>query len=66
MRILKTEEMSCNHCVERIHKALEAAEIKHEISLENKTVSIDGCDHCVTSATEILDDLGFTAVEVSN
>ncbi|MFA9375435.1 MAG: heavy-metal-associated domain-containing protein [Lachnotalea sp.] len=64
MRVFKTEEMSCNHCVERIHKALETAEIKHEIKLENKTVSIDGDDNCVASATEILDDLGFTAVEV--
>jgi copper chaperone len=64
MKILKAEEMSCNHCVERIHKALDAAEIKHEISLENKTVSIDGCEACAASAVEILDDLGFSAVEI--
>lgn len=64
MTVLKAEEISCNHCVERIDKALTEAEIKHEISLENKTVTIDGCDHCVASAKEILDDLGFSAIEI--
>lgn len=61
MTTLKVKEMSCNHCVERIGKALEAAEIKHTINLEEKTVTIDGCDNCVKKAISELDDIGFTA-----
>lgn len=63
MTTLKTEEMSCNHCVERIQSALKKASIAHEISLENKTVLIEDSD-CVSKAVDILDDLGFSAVEV--
>lgn len=63
MTILKAEEMSCNHCVERIHNALKEASIEHEISLEDKTVSIKDSES-TKEAVEILDDLGFSAVEV--
>ena len=56
--------MMCNGCVSRIDKALTEAEIKHTVSLEDKTVTIDGCAHCETKAVEILDDLGFTPVEL--
>lgn len=61
MTILDVKEMSCNHCVERIGKALEAAGIKHSIDLATKTVTIDGCENCVKKAIEELDDIGFTA-----
>ena len=64
MKVLKAEDMHCNKCVERIDKALNAADIKHEINLEEKTVSIDGCDSCLKKAIEILDDLGFVTTEV--
>lgn len=64
MRILKVEDMHCNACVERITKALTAADLKFTVSLEDKTVSIDGCDHCVKTAVDELDDLGFAAVEL--
>lgn len=64
MKVLKAEDMHCNKCVERIDKALNAADIKHEINLEEKTVSIDGCDSCLKKAIEILDDLGFETTEV--
>ena len=56
--------MMCNGCVTRIDKALTGADIKHTISLEDKTVTIDGCENCEKKAVELLDDLGFTAVEV--
>lgn len=62
MTTLKVEEMHCNKCVERISKALDAAELNYTVSLENKTVTIDGCEHCVKTAIEELDDLGFEAV----
>ena len=64
MKVLKAEDMHCNKCVESIDKALNAADIKHEINLEEKTVSIDGCDSCLKKAVEILDDLGFETTEV--
>lgn len=64
MKKFKCEEMMCEMCVSRIDKALTAAEIGHEVDLASKTVTIDGCEHCEKSAVEILDDLGFSAVEV--
>lgn len=59
MEIIKVADMHCEKCVERITKAMEKAEIKVTVSLEEKTVTVDGCDNCVKTATEILDDLGF-------
>lgn len=62
MTVLKVDDMHCGKCVERITKALTEADLKFEVSLEDKTVSIDGCEHCVKTAIEELDDLGFEAV----
>lgn len=53
-------DMHCAKCVERIDKALSAAEIKYEISLAEKTVTIDGCKHCLKTALCELEDLGFS------
>lgn len=64
MKKFKCEEIMCNNCVSRIDKALTAAEIWHQVDLETKTVTIEGCEPCETKAVEILDDLGFSAVEV--
>lgn len=64
MTTLHVEEMSCNHCVERIGKALSAAGIEHSIDLASKTVTINGCENCVKTAVEELDDIGFTATAV--
>lgn len=64
MTVLKVEDMHCGKCVERITKALTGADLKFEVSLENKTVTIDGCEHCVKIAVEELDDLGFDAAVV--
>lgn len=63
MAILYVEDMHCDACVARINKALDAVEIKHIVSLEDKTVTIEGCEHCVATAISELDDLGFDAVE---
>lgn len=62
MTTLKVEDMHCEKCVERINKVLDAADIKHSVCLADKTVTIDGCEHCVKTAVEELDDIGFTAV----
>lgn len=64
MKKFRCEEIMCNGCVSRIDKALTEAEITHQVDLETKTVTIDGCEHCEKTAVEILDDLGFSAVEV--
>ena len=58
--LLNVKEMSCNHCVARIHQALEAAGIKHEINLEKKQVEIFGDDTVLNKAIAELDDIGFT------
>ncbi len=65
MAVLKVEEMHCEKCVERISKALSAADLEFEVSLADKRVTINGCEHCVKMAVSELDDLGFTAVEVT-
>lgn len=62
MAVLKVEEMHCEKCVERINKALSAAELDFSVSLADKTVTVNGCEHCVKTAISELDDLGFTAV----
>lgn len=59
MTTIKVEEMHCEKCVERITKAMTQKGLEFQVSLEDKAVTIDGCDHCVKSALEILDDLGF-------
>ncbi|MEG1458363.1 MAG: heavy-metal-associated domain-containing protein [Acetivibrio sp.] len=64
MRILKVEEMHCSACVDRITKALTEAELKFRVSLEEKTVCVDGGDQSVKTAIEELDDLGFATEEV--
>lgn len=49
--------MHCNHCVERIKKALGAAGISCETDLSTKTVKIFSDN--VKDAIAILDDIGF-------
>lgn len=62
MTTIKVDGMHCEKCVERITKAMTEAKLDFKVSLEEKTVVIDGCGHCVKSALEILDDLGFDGV----
>ena len=64
MAVLKVEEMHCGKCVERITNALNAVNLDFSVSLEDKTVTINGCAHCVKTAVSELDDLGFSAVEI--
>jgi copper chaperone CopZ len=60
---LKVPDMHCVKCVERITNALSAAKLSFQVSLENKTVTVDGDEACVKKAIEELDDLGFDAVQ---
>ncbi len=59
MTVLNVPDMHCEHCVSRITKVLDAAGMKFEVSLDDKTVSIIEGD--VGKAVEELDDLGFEA-----
>lgn len=59
MTTINVEGIHCGKCVERITKAMEEAKLDFKVSLEDKTVTIDGCENCVKTAVEILDDLGF-------
>jgi len=61
MTTIKVPEMMCENCVKRITNALTEAELKFTVKLEDKTVTIDGCQHCVATAVSELEDLGFSA-----
>ena len=53
-------DMMCENCVKRITNALTEADLKFSVSLEEKTVTIDGCENCVKTAVSELEDLGCT------
>ena len=59
MTVLKAADMHCEKRQERISKAMDKAELNYKVSLEDKTVTIDGCENCVAKARELMDDLGF-------
>ena len=60
MTTITVPDMMCENCVKRITNALTEAELKFTVSLESKSVTIDGCQHCLKTAMEELEDLGFT------
>lgn len=60
MKTLNVPDMQCQNCVKKIDEALTKSDLKHEIHLESKTVSIDGCDKCLAKAYDIVKELGFT------
>lgn len=66
MTVLNVPDMHCGKCVERITNALTAAKLDFKVSLEDKTVTINGCDNCVSTAIEKLDDLGFSPEKAGN
>ena len=59
-RVISVPDMHCDACVKRITNALNAAELKFSVSLENKTVTVNGCENCLKTAVDTLNDLGFT------
>ena len=60
MTTIKVPDMMCENCVKRITNALTAAELKFQVDLAEKKVTIDGCENCVKTAVGELEDLGFT------
>ncbi len=61
MITLFAKDIQCNHCTMRINKALKEANIKANVSLENKTIEVE--DKYKEKTLEILDDLGFPALK---
>ncbi len=59
MTQIKVPDMHCEMCVKRITSALTEAKLNFSVSLENKTVSIDGDENALKQALLELDDLGF-------
>ena len=62
MAVIKVADMHCEKCVARITNLLTEEGLDFLVSLENKTVTINGCEHCVKTALDALDDLGFEGV----
>jgi len=62
MTTLSVPDMHCNMCVKNVTKALDTAGIGHgPVSLETKSVDINGDDTAVKKACAALDDIGFPA-----
>lgn len=61
MTKLEVPEMHCEMCVKRITNALNDAKLDFSISLQGKTVSIEGDENAVQTAISSLDDIGFEA-----
>lgn len=59
MAILKVEGMHCEGCVKRVTEGLQAEGIAAEVSLENKTVTVEGDKGTVEKAVSEIEDLGF-------
>lgn len=57
---ISVPDMHCEGCVHRIKNALSAAGLDFEVSLDEHTVTVNGCEHCKKTAIEALCDLGFT------
>ena len=57
---ISVPDMMCENCGRRITNALTEADLKFEVALADKTVTIDGCQNCLKTALSELEDLGFT------
>ena len=55
------EDMSCQHCVNRIKQALEERSFKAEVDLATKTVVISENDIEIEEFIASLDELGYSA-----
>lgn len=61
MTQLKVPDMHCEMCVKRITNSLNDAKLSFSVSLQDKTVSIDGDENALQTAISVLDDIGFEA-----
>ena len=59
MTVLSVPGMHCEKCVERITNVLNDAGLKFTVSLENKSVAVDGDENAVKTAISEIEDIGF-------
>ena len=64
MKVLYVEDMSCEHCVERITKSLNDLGLDFKIDLANKLIEINGCEKCVEKAQDSLSVVGYNSTLV--
>lgn len=65
MKVLKSDEMMCDHCVDRIKIGLMDAGIEAEVELNEKSIILPEDDETVIEkAKEVLGDLGYFAQEM--
>lgn len=57
---ISVPDICCEGCVKRINTALGDAKLNFTVSLDEKTVTVDGCEHCLKTAYDLIYDLGFT------
>ena len=60
MKVLSVD-MKCQLCVKRVTKALTDQNLDFSVSLEDKTVTVNGTDEDVQKAVKALDAIGFEA-----
>ena len=60
MKVLSVD-MKCQMCVKRVTKALTDQNLDFSVSLEDKTVTVNGTDEGVQKAVKALDAIGFEA-----
>lgn len=60
MKVLSVD-MKCQMCVKRVTKALTDQNLDFSVSLEDKTVTVNGTDEDVQKAVKALDAIGFEA-----
>ncbi len=61
MITFRVPEIMCGGCVARIEKGLQEAGVDASVSLQDKTVTVNGCEKCAAKAVGVLEDLGFSA-----
>ena len=61
MTVLKVPDMMCANCVSHVTKALQAKNLRFQVSLKDKTVSVEGGEAEIEAAVEALDDIGYEA-----
>ncbi len=62
---IRVHDMHCERCAERITNALNQTGINFSVDLKEKTVAVDGCNHCLKTALSELEDLGFAPEEIT-
>ena len=61
MTVIRVPNMQCEKCAGRIESALTEAGLDFSVSLQEKTVTVNGCENCVAKAKKKLSELGFEA-----